>query len=90
MDNILGLRVHVHPVALFSIVDSYERRLEPEKRVIGSLLGVKVQAGLVEILNSYAVPHSESPDEVGLECMCIATDRGAWCVCTTTCQGQPH
>ena len=65
MDNILGLRVHVHPVALFSIVDSYERRQEPDKRVIGSLLGVKVHAGLVEILNSYAVPHNETAEEVG-------------------------
>ena len=65
MDNILGLRVHVHPVALFSIVDSYERRQEPDKRVIGSLLGVKLHSGLVEILNSYAVPHNETAEEVG-------------------------
>lgn len=64
MDNILGVRVHVHPVALFSIVDSYERRLEMDRRVIGSLLGVKVQAGVVEILNSYAVPHNETAEEV--------------------------
>ncbi len=64
MDNILGLRVLVHPVALFSIVDSYERRQESDKRVIGSLLGVKVHSGLVEILNSYAVPHNETAEEV--------------------------
>ena len=29
----------VHPVVLFSIVDSYERRNEDVKRVIGTLLG---------------------------------------------------
>ena len=29
----------VHPVVLFSIVDSFERRNEDAKRVIGTLLG---------------------------------------------------
>ena len=29
----------VHPVVLFSIVDSYERRNENSRRVIGTLLG---------------------------------------------------
>ena len=29
----------VHPVVLFSIVDSYERRNEDARRVIGTLLG---------------------------------------------------
>lgn len=29
----------VHPVVLFSIVDSYERRNEGAQRVIGTLLG---------------------------------------------------
>lgn len=67
MENILGVRVQVHPVALFSIVDSYERRQETDKRVIGSLLGVKSQPGLVEIRSGYAVPHNETADEVGVD-----------------------
>ena len=29
----------IHPVVLFSIVDSYERRNEDARRVIGTLLG---------------------------------------------------
>ena len=29
----------VHPVVLFSIIDSYERRNEDARRVIGTLLG---------------------------------------------------
>ena len=61
--------MQIHPVALFSIVDSYERRQEADKRVIGSLLGVKTQPGLVEIRSGYAVPHNETADEVSVgEC----------------------
>ena len=61
----MGVRVVVHPVALFSIVDSHERRQDSDMRVIGSLLGVKPQPGVVEILSGYAVPHNETTDEVG-------------------------
>lgn len=71
MDNVLGVRVLVHPVALFSIVDSHERRQDSDMRVIGSLLGVKPQPGLVEILSGYAVPHNETTDEVGELGMCM-------------------
>ena len=65
MDDILGVRVVVHPVALFSIVDSHERRQDSDMRVIGSLLGVKPRPGVVEVLSGYAVPHNETTDEVG-------------------------
>ena len=66
MDDVLGIKVLIHPVALFSIVDSYERRHESDKRVIGSLLGVKSQPGQVEIMSGYAVPHNETAGEVGV------------------------
>ena len=36
----VNLVARVHPVVLFSIVDSYERRNEDAKRVIGTLLGM--------------------------------------------------
>lgn len=81
MNNILGVRVHIHPVALFAIVDSYERRLESDKRVIGSLLGFKVQGGLVEILNSYAVPHNETAEEVCEDGGVVKCDSAAPSVC---------
>ena len=35
----VNLVCRVHPTVLFSIVDSYERRNEDAKRVIGTLLG---------------------------------------------------
>ena len=35
MENVVGIRVQIHPVALFTIVDSYERRQELSRRVIG-------------------------------------------------------
>lgn len=63
MINALGAAVHVHPVALFSIVDSYERRPENSKRVIGTLLGTR-EKGVVEIKSAYPVPHNETEDEV--------------------------
>ena len=37
-----GRTVKVHPVVLFAIIDSYERRKEDAKRVIGTLLGMLV------------------------------------------------
>ncbi len=69
MENVLGEVVKVHPVALFTIVDGYERRLELGKRVIGTLMGTK-DKGVVEIKSCYAVPHNETDDEVhGICCM---------------------
>jgi translation initiation factor 3 subunit F len=35
----LNLKVKIHPVVLFQIVDAYERRNADSHRVIGTLLG---------------------------------------------------
>jgi len=51
---------------LFSIIDSYERRNEDAKRVIGTLLG-SCEKGVVEVTNCFAVPHNESEDEVAVD-----------------------
>ena len=56
-------QVFVHPVALFAIVDSYERRSEEAKRVVGTLLGT-VSNNYVEIKNCFTVPHVETQVEV--------------------------
>merc|ERR1711963_978134 len=56
----------LHPVVLFSIIDSYERRNEDAKRVIGTLLG-SCEKGVVEVTNCFAVPHNESEDEVAVD-----------------------
>lgn len=64
MENVIGIRVQIHPVALFTIVDSYERRQDASRRVIGTLLGMKERAGLVEIRSGYPVPHNETEEEV--------------------------
>lgn len=55
--------VKVHPMVLFSVLDHYLRRPENQKRVIGTLLGT-VSANVVEITNSFAVPHMEKNNEV--------------------------
>lgn len=77
MDNVFGLTVHVHPVALLAIADSHERRSENAKRAIGSLLGVKDKRGVVTITNAYAVPHNETDEEVGGQCTLV----GGWVLC---------
>ncbi|XP_070551316.1 eukaryotic translation initiation factor 3 subunit F-like [Ptychodera flava] len=59
-------RCHVHPVVFFSICDSYERRNEDAKRVIGTLLGTNIH-GVVEVTNCFSVPHNESEDEVAVD-----------------------
>ncbi|XP_071958505.1 eukaryotic translation initiation factor 3 subunit F-like [Antedon mediterranea] len=56
----------VHPVVLFTIVDSFERRQDQHARVIGTLLGTNV-LGAVEITNCFCVPHNESEDEVAVD-----------------------
>ena len=60
-----GIRVKVQPVVLFSICDSFIRRNDGQDRVVGTLLG-SVEAGVVEIRASYAVPHNETPDMVSI------------------------
>ncbi|XP_067127142.1 eukaryotic translation initiation factor 3 subunit F-like [Centruroides vittatus] len=58
--------VRMHPVILFSIVDSHERRNAEAQRVIGTLLGIH-EKGAVEITNCFCVPHNESRDEVAVD-----------------------
>jgi len=62
----LNLVAKVHPVVLFTIVDSYERRIPDAQRVIGTLLGV-IDKGAVEVTNCFCVPHNESKEEVAVE-----------------------
>jgi len=57
--------VKVHPVVIFSIVEHYARRNEGQQRTIGTLLGTN-NDGLIEIKNSFPVPHSES-DQVAVD-----------------------
>jgi translation initiation factor 3 subunit F len=59
-------RVSVHPVAIFTMCDAYVRRNEGQARVIGTLLGT-IGDGVIEIKNCFAVPHSESDDQVAVD-----------------------
>lgn len=58
--------VCVHPVVLFTIIDSFERRKEDAKRVVGTLLG-SVDSKSVTVTNAFCVPHTESDDEVAFD-----------------------
>ncbi|KAK9755714.1 hypothetical protein RND81_01G045100 [Saponaria officinalis] len=57
----------VHPLVIFNICDCYVRRPDQAERVIGTLLGSVLPDGTVDVRNSYAVPHTESSDEVALD-----------------------
>mmetsp|Transcript_12886 Transcript_12886/g.16941 ORF Transcript_12886/g.16941 Transcript_12886/m.16941 type:complete len:235 (+) Transcript_12886:198-902(+) len=59
------LEVKVHPVVLFSILDNYLRRPDGQVRVIGTLLGT-VNGKVMEVTNSFAVPHLEKNEEVAV------------------------
>ncbi|KAJ4977988.1 hypothetical protein NE237_008768 [Protea cynaroides] len=62
-----SLSAKVHPVVIFNICDCYVRRPDQADRVIGTLLGSISPDGIVDIRNSYAVPHNESSDQVALD-----------------------
>lgn len=59
------VEVKVHPVVIFQILDRALRRAEEQERVIGTLLG-RVENGVAEVTNSFAVPHLENGDEVAV------------------------
>lgn len=49
----------LRPTVLFAIADHFTRRQDEQGRVIGTLLG-SVNDGVVDIVNSFPVPHSET------------------------------
>ena len=61
-----SLSAKIHSLVIFNICDCYVRRPDQAERVIGTLLGSILPDGTVDIRNSYAVPHSESSDQVFL------------------------
>ncbi|XVE99716.1 hypothetical protein REPUB_Repub03eG0224800 [Reevesia pubescens] len=62
-----SLTAKVHPLVIFNICDCYVRRPDQAERVIGTLLGSVLPDGTVDIRNSYAVPHTESAEQVALD-----------------------
>lgn len=55
-------KVVVHPIVLLNVVDHYTRMSKiqsPDKRVVGILLGNVGFDGVVDVLNTYAVPFDE-------------------------------
>ena len=58
-------RVDVNPVVLFSVLDHYMRRVEGQKRVIGTLIG-QVKEGVCHVQGCFPVPHLEKDGEVAV------------------------
>lgn len=62
------LAVTVQPQAIFAILDHSLRRPADQERVIGTLLGVRSDDGTeIEIRNCYAVPHTETQEQVEVD-----------------------
>ena len=60
--------VTIQPQALFSILDHASRRPADQDRVIGTLLGTRSEDGTeIEIKNCYAVPHTETAEQVEVD-----------------------
>ena len=70
------LTASIDPVVLFSILDHALRRNVNQKRVIGTMLGVRSDDGTeVEIRNCFAVPHNESAEQVILHVNLVVNGR---------------
>lgn len=62
------ISVVVQPQALFSILDHSLRRPKDQDRVIGTLLGTRSDDGSeISIQNCYAVPHTETAEQVEVD-----------------------
>jgi len=63
------IQCRVQPLVIFNILDHFTRRSEgesTESRVIGTLLGYN-NDGVLEVRNSFPVPHSEGEEQLGVD-----------------------
>ena len=61
-----SVRVIVHPIVFFNVLDHFLRRDADQDRIVGTLLGNVTSSGsLIEITNCFAVPHSDNASEKG-------------------------
>lgn len=62
------INILIHPQALFSVLDHTLRRPQNQERVIGTLLGTRNEDGTeVQITTAYAVPHTETAEQVEVD-----------------------
>lgn len=68
--RVLSTRIQVHMSVVLSILDHHMKRnasaTARNERVIGTLLGVQLGGGLIEVTGSYPVPHVEKDKEVAV------------------------
>lgn len=62
-----SIDVKVHPVVLFNIIDSFERRPRKTPRVFGTLLGNVDKLGNVEVSNCFVVLYREKDGELYID-----------------------
>ncbi|CAG7848506.1 Eukaryotic translation initiation factor 3 subunit F {ECO:0000255/HAMAP-Rule:MF_03005} Short=eIF3f {ECO:0000255/HAMAP-Rule:MF_03005} [Serendipita indica DSM 11827] len=58
--------VRLNSTAVFTILDHHLRKRDDQKRVIGTLMGIRTEND-VEIRSAFAVLHSESADQVAID-----------------------
>ena len=62
-----GLSARVNPLVPMNVLDSFMRRQDGEKRAIGALLGFVSEGGILDIVDSFTIVHSDRADGVALE-----------------------
>lgn len=62
-----NIDVKVHPVVLFNIIDSFERRSRKTPRVFGTLLGNVDKLGNVEVTSCFVVLYREKDGELYID-----------------------
>ena len=62
-----SISVKVHPVVLFNIIDSFDRRSRKTPRVFGTLLGNVDKLGNVEVSNCFVVLYREKDGELYID-----------------------
>lgn len=59
-------KYEIHPLVILSVLDQFSRRPNGVERVIGTLLGEQKE-GLIEIKNSFPVPHKEGDEDIAVD-----------------------
>lgn len=59
--------VRVQPLVTAAVLDAYARRPEGEYRAVGTLTGYMSEGGVLEVVDAFAVPHSDSGDQISFD-----------------------
>jgi translation initiation factor 3 subunit F len=59
--------VRIHPLAVTTILDAFDRRPSEESRAVGTIVGFLSEGAVIDIVDAFAVTHSDNADTVLLD-----------------------